>query len=56
VLTVRTDRGDMILDNQEARVLPWDETPYQYLKRQSQANPVRWVTLIDSRAMTVASK
>jgi predicted transglutaminase-like cysteine proteinase len=56
VLTVRTDLGDMILDNQDARVLPWNETPYQYLKRQSQANPGRWVTLIDSRAMTVASK
>lgn len=56
VLTVRTDRGDLVLDNQDGRVLVWNQTPYQFLKRQSQLNPGQWVSLIDARAMTVASK
>ncbi len=32
VLTVRTDRGDYVLDNLELRVKPWNETSYDYLK------------------------
>ncbi len=38
MLLVRTDRGDLVLDNQDGRVLLWNETPYTYLKRQSQAD------------------
>ena len=53
VLTVRTDRGDLILDNQEGLVRPWDDTPYRYLKRQSQTNSADWVTIVDNRAATV---
>lgn len=57
VLMVRTDRGDLVLDNQDGRILLWNETPYQYLKRQSQANPAQWVDLLDNRAQVVlASK
>ena len=57
VLMVRTDRGDLVLDNQDGRILLWNETPYQYLKRQSQANPTQWVDLLDGRAQViVASK
>lgn len=47
VLTVKTDRGDFVLDNQNARVLPWRETGYRFVKRQSQENPNRWVSLGD---------
>jgi len=54
VLLVRTDRGDLVLDNQNGRVLIWNETPYQYLKRQSQADSSKWVDLIDNRMMMVA--
>jgi predicted transglutaminase-like cysteine proteinase len=50
VLMVRTDRGDLVLDNQDGRVLLWSQTPYQYLKRQSQADASRWVDLMDNRA------
>jgi len=50
VLMVRTDRGDLVLDNQDGRVLVWSQTPYQYLKRQSQADAGRWVDLMDDRA------
>ncbi|MEM8542131.1 MAG: transglutaminase-like cysteine peptidase, partial [Pseudomonadota bacterium] len=35
VLTVRTDRGDFILDNLEGAINEWRDTPYTYLKRQS---------------------
>jgi predicted transglutaminase-like cysteine proteinase len=56
VLMVRTDRGDLVLDNQDGRVLLWNQTPYQYLKRQSQADAGQWVDLVDPRATFVASK
>jgi predicted transglutaminase-like cysteine proteinase len=49
VLTVRTDRGDFILDNQAEDVLLWSETGYRFVKRQSQGNPNLWVALDDPR-------
>jgi predicted transglutaminase-like cysteine proteinase len=55
VLTVRTDRGDFILDNLEARVLPWTDTPYTYLKRQSTRSSGDWVSIEDGRAVAVGS-
>jgi predicted transglutaminase-like cysteine proteinase len=45
VLTVKTERGDFVLDNQEARVKAWDDTGYQFVKRQSEQHPNRWVSL-----------
>ncbi|MBN9361722.1 MULTISPECIES: transglutaminase-like cysteine peptidase [unclassified Devosia] len=56
VLMVRTDRGDLVLDNQDGRILLWNETPYQYLKRQSQADAGQWVDLVDPRTTFVATK
>ena len=56
VLTVKTDRGEFILDNQEAQVLSWNETGLRFVKRQSQSDPNLWVALGDTRpAPTVAS-
>jgi predicted transglutaminase-like cysteine proteinase len=49
VLTVKTDKGDFILDNQEEEILLWSETGYRYVKRQSQINPNVWVSLGDQR-------
>lgn len=43
VLTVVSDQGDFILDNRTDDVLPWQETPYQYIKRQSQYDQQAWV-------------
>jgi predicted transglutaminase-like cysteine proteinase len=54
VLTVKTDKGEFILDNQEERILLWSETSYRYVKRQSQSEPNRWVALGDPRP-TVAT-
>jgi predicted transglutaminase-like cysteine proteinase len=39
VLTVRTDRGDFILDNMRNKVLLWSDTEYTYLKHQAPNNP-----------------
>lgn len=55
VLTVRTDRGDFILDNMRNKVLLWADTEYTYLKRQANDDPGRWVKLQDGRTMAVGS-
>jgi predicted transglutaminase-like cysteine proteinase len=49
VLTVKTDRGEFILDNQNEEILLWSETSYRYVKRQSQTDPNVWVALGDTR-------
>jgi predicted transglutaminase-like cysteine proteinase len=55
VLMVRTDRGDLILDNQAAQVLVWNQTPYEYIKRQSQTDAGKWVGLNDDRPVITAA-
>lgn len=56
VLTVRTSRGDFVLDNLEPRLLAWSQTEYTYLKRQSERNSGAWVAVDDSRqAVAVGS-
>ena len=50
VLTVRTGRGDYILDNLEMKVKRWDKTPYKFLKRQSAKYSGHWTTIRDNRA------
>ena len=45
VLTVKTDRGEFVLDNQEPQVLPWNKTGYRFVKRQSQSDQNVWVAL-----------
>ncbi len=55
VLIVRTDRGDLVLDNQDGYIRLWSDTPYQFVKRQDQANAGRWVDMIDDRLATVTA-
>jgi predicted transglutaminase-like cysteine proteinase len=45
VLTVKTDRGEFILDNQEPQILSWEQTGYRFVKRQAQSDPNIWVLL-----------
>ena len=52
VLTVVTDRGDLVLDNQNPDILPWTSTRYTYYKRQSQHAPNLWVSLRDDASRT----
>ena len=49
VLTVRTDRGELILDNQTPEILFWYETNYRYQMRQSTADPNVWVSFLDEQ-------
>jgi predicted transglutaminase-like cysteine proteinase len=46
VLTVRTDKGDFILDNKRSEILRFADTPYTYIKRQSERNPLVWISLL----------
>jgi predicted transglutaminase-like cysteine proteinase len=55
VLTVRTDRGDFILDNLNEEVLSWESTDYRYLKRQSSEHSGRWVTIESRQDVLVGS-
>src|SRR5689334_24796276 len=55
VLMVKTDRGEFVLDNQEGRILPWQETGYRYVKRQSQADQNLWVSLGDTQTTAVVA-
>lgn len=52
VLTVKTDKGDFILDNQNEDVLLWSDTGYRFVKRQSQSDQNVWVSLGDPRPAT----
>jgi predicted transglutaminase-like cysteine proteinase len=49
VLTVRTNKGELILDNQTREILAWQHTGYRFTKRQSQTDPNIWVSLGDPR-------
>jgi predicted transglutaminase-like cysteine proteinase len=55
VLTVKTDRGEFILDNQEAEVLAWNKTGYRFVKRQSQSDQNAWVSLGEPRGPATVS-
>jgi len=46
VLTVRTDKGDFVLDNKRNEILRFADTPYTYIKRQSERNPLVWISLL----------
>ena len=47
VLTVKTNKGDFILDNLVENIRGWNETGYKFVKRQSQENPNVWLSLGD---------
>ncbi len=55
VLTARTNRGDVVLDNKTDKILVWADTAYTYLKRQSTRDPNAWDLIEDARASLVGS-
>ncbi|WP_425475876.1 transglutaminase-like cysteine peptidase [Mesorhizobium yinganensis] len=55
VLTVRTDKGDFILDNLTNSVRDWSQTGYRFLKRQASNHTGRWVTIREGSAPLVGS-
>jgi predicted transglutaminase-like cysteine proteinase len=55
VLTVRTDKGDYVLDNLTDKVKAWDETGYRFLKRQAIDNTGRWVSIRGGQQVLVGA-
>jgi predicted transglutaminase-like cysteine proteinase len=55
ILTVKTDRGEFVLDNLSDDIRPWDATGYTYLKRQAQDDPNIWLDLGGARGVSSAS-
>ena len=45
VLTVDTDKGDFVLDSINPVIMPWSDTSYSWLSRQSANNPLQWATV-----------
>jgi predicted transglutaminase-like cysteine proteinase len=46
VLTARTDIGDLVLDNKRKDIVRWSDTPYTFVKQQSDRNPLVWTSLM----------
>ncbi|GJE72750.1 transglutaminase-like cysteine peptidase [Methylorubrum podarium] len=56
VLTILTNRGDLVLDNKTNAVLPWRQTGYTFVKRESQ-EAVGWMALgRDASPLTAANR
>jgi predicted transglutaminase-like cysteine proteinase len=55
VLTVKSDKGEFVLDNQNESVVAWTETGYRFVKRQSQSDPNVWVALGDNNRPAVST-
>lgn len=45
ILTVRTSKGDYILDNKHDEIQLWNKVPYRFVKRQSANHPQNWISL-----------
>lgn len=45
ILTIKTNKGEFVLDNLNDRVMAWNETGYHFIKRQSQSDPNVWVSV-----------
>ena len=54
VLMIRTSRGDFVLDNKTSAVVPWFETGYLFVKRESQ-DRTGWVSLGGATSPTVTA-
>ena len=55
VLTVKTDKGEYILDNQTDDIVLWSDTGYRFVKRQSQSDPNAWVALGEPRPVPLTA-
>jgi predicted transglutaminase-like cysteine proteinase len=45
ILTIKTNKGEFVLDNLANDVQPWTATGYRFVKRQSQDDPNTWVAI-----------
>jgi predicted transglutaminase-like cysteine proteinase len=44
VLLVRSNAGDLLLDNLSADIRPWSRAPYRWIRAQSPTDPALWST------------
>ena len=56
ILTVKTSKGDLILDNLNEDIRVWSETGYTFVKRQSQENPNLWLSLGEANGAQVSAR
>jgi predicted transglutaminase-like cysteine proteinase len=45
VVVVRTNEGDLVLDNLTPAIKPWSVTPYEWVRVQSPHDPNTWMTI-----------
>ena len=45
VLVVRTNNGDMVLDNLTPQIKPWSRVPYRWVRVQLPSNAKLWATI-----------
>ena len=50
VTIVRTNGGDLVLDNLTDRILPWSRTPYRWVRIQMPKNPNYWASISQRNA------
>jgi predicted transglutaminase-like cysteine proteinase len=55
ILTVKTDKGEYILDNQTDDIALWSDTGYRFVKRQSQSDPNVWLALGEPRSVPLTA-
>jgi predicted transglutaminase-like cysteine proteinase len=55
VLTVKSDKGEYVLDNQTDDIVLWSDTGYRFVKRQSQSDPNMWVALGEPRSVPLTA-
>jgi predicted transglutaminase-like cysteine proteinase len=56
ILTVKTNRGEFVLDNLNSEIKPWSDTGYRFVKRQSQNDENIWVQVGVPATPVVASR
>jgi hypothetical protein len=55
VFTVKTDKGEYILDNQTDDAVLWSDTGYRFVKRQSQSDQNVWVAPGEPRPLPLTA-
>jgi predicted transglutaminase-like cysteine proteinase len=50
VTIVRTNGGDLVLDNLTDRIMPWSRTPYRWVRIQMPKNPNYWASISERNA------
>ena len=50
VTIVRTNGGDLVLDNLTDKILPWSRTPYRWVRIQMPKNPNYWASISERNA------